>query len=107
MRLAVIGIVVFYGMTCGAQSYPEVDALLELAFATDPVVVAKHLPLELVEAVEHLPVTEQREFERGLMLTEKMKRERIMIERSELPPALVEIREQGDTPKDIGTLLLE
>lgn len=107
MRPAVIGIVVFFGMACGAQSYPEVDALLELAFATDSAVVVKHLPLDLVEAVEHLPVKEQREFERGLMLTEKMKRDRIVIDRSDLPSALAEIHQEGEPPKDIGTLFLD
>lgn len=107
MRCRFFLLIVLSGLPCVAQSYPDVEALLELAFTMDPAVVKRHLPVDLVNALEELPPNEQLAFERELMISEKVKDERLSLTRSEVPPGLVEIRKQGDSPDQFGTIFLD
>lgn len=81
--------------------------MLELVFTKDPAAVLRHLPIELVSAVEKLPPNEQLAFERGLMVSEKLKNENVVFTRSEVPPALLEIRKEGENPDEVATILLD
>src|SRR5579885_2036820 len=107
MRRFAYLLALFVVLPCRGQSYPDVDALLEMAFATDPAIIAHHLPLELMNAVQQMSAREQVEFERDLMITEKLKGEHVVFTRSEVPPGLVEVRKEGESAEPVGSIYLE
>ncbi len=98
-RLASL-VLVLLAVPCIAQSYPDVEALLDFAFATDPGVVARHLPVSLLKELEQLPPQQQLDFERSLMPMEQLKNEDLIFERSESPPTLIELHNKNESDRE-------
>ena len=89
-RAAIVILFVMYALSCVAQSGAEVDALTEMFFAKELKTVMKHLPPELVKAMEAASPQTQRGFGERFMIGRMLEQgDRVKITRPESGPALV------------------
>ncbi len=108
MRRLIFLCVLLIGLatSVSAQSYPEVEALLDAFLAKDPDAVLKHLPESVRKAVSEMTPAERAETARGFMLGEVVRREGGIVTRLENDKALIRI-EHIDTESDERSVGLE
>jgi hypothetical protein len=99
MRRLAILVMLFAVTPSFTQSYPEVDALCEVAFAEDAATVMRHLPVSLQESVDELPANEQAAFAETLMAARLMREEGVVLQRSTEGQTILRYRDK-DSPKD-------
>ena len=108
MRRLLLLLALLCAVPSHAQSYPEVEALLDAAFAQDATRVAQFFPLELQRTLQQFSPEDQQEFAKEFLLLEKLGGEGVTITRSEHPPTLIEIRhDTGAQPAEVTRVVLE
>jgi hypothetical protein len=93
-RLAWI-LIVLVAIPSAAQSYPEVEALLDMIFARDPATVLRHLPKALEQQLATLPPNDQLDFARNLMFADRLGAEGLSITRSDDGRSLIHVSEKS------------
>lgn len=98
---SLIGVVLLTTVTAFAQSYPEVDALLEAFYAKDVNTIMKHLPVSLQKSLSELDTQQKSQLARELLLAESLQREGTKVTRPGNGPVLALIEERGGTQLEV------
>ena len=105
-RCCIAGLFLVFSLSAFAQSYADVDALVDTFFTKDPETIAKHLPSALQKSLSELPAARRAAFLHEMMLGEKLRAEGVTITRSGDGDVLVVMEKKtGEQPGRVEVVL--
>jgi hypothetical protein len=101
------GVVLFAALPAFAQSFSEVDAVVETFLAKDLDTVARHLPPSLAKALSELPAAEKTEIAQEFLPAEELRREGQKVLQPDTADVLVAIEVGQSDPPEIREIVLD